>query len=245
MGADLIAAENGDVAAKNRLKTAIGDKLRQNVQEVQFKSTNFMDVDPPGGNPVRERFVYNRRDLAYLKQTTTWTNATPHGEGARHRWASIVPSSSAATINAVNGDRSGERPERALEKKVLTDLAERGLGHTDGTPASRDAVRAIIRRSERAQRRPERHQYAHLLRQRRSDSRRIGGAAHAARSTTSTQPDRRTSLTTPAQRTALIGRARDTVTSQRAAIYGEPDLRRQRDSHGRTGRAQDRHEHAR
>ncbi len=240
MGADVIAANNGDVAAQNRLKKAIGDKLRQNVQEVQFKSTNFMDVDPPGGGPVRERFVYNRRDLAYLKQTTTWANATPLERALAT--AGLDKSKLIDRHNQlVNGIDLATRPERSLEMQVLKDFGERGLAHTDGTPVSRDAIRAIIGEA-RAQRRPECHECADLLRERRSHSRGGGAAAHAADRQHRAATEEH--VTHPRAARRADQPARNAV---RAAIRDlwRADLRRQRDSHGRTGRAQDRHEHAR
>jgi len=135
MPQDLAAARNGDVAAQARVRTAIGNELRMHVKEVQFKSTNFMDA-----GATRDRFVYNSRDLDYLQQTETWANATPE---ARAR----ALKGEAGDLIARHNKRVNELPiqgDRALEKKVLEDLGEGALAHTDGTPQSRDAVRALI-----------------------------------------------------------------------------------------------------
>jgi Ca2+-binding RTX toxin-like protein len=139
MQADIDAARARDPAAMERVKKAIGDELREHASEIQFKSSNFMDVDGPNGPLARDRLVYNIRDLEYLKQTQTWAAATAD----ERRIAETKPGNLIRRHNALVNNLPIDG-DRALEMKVLRDFGETGLAHTDGTPQSRDAVRAIV-----------------------------------------------------------------------------------------------------
>jgi Ca2+-binding RTX toxin-like protein len=138
-GADILAAEQGDVAAQGRLKTVIAAELRKQVTEVQFKSTNFMDTAT-----THERYVYNSRDLDYLKQTETWADATPAER------AKALQGDASELIRRHNAavDKLALSEDRLLEKKVLEELGEGALAHTDGSVQARDAVRSIIGEAE-------------------------------------------------------------------------------------------------
>ncbi len=128
-------------AARDTMRGVLSNTMREMVDDLRFKASNFMDDTLSGGN----RMLLNGRDLAYLKTTDTWRDATP---AERARAVSRSPSELIARHNAAVAGRE-LTPERALEKKVLTDLGDGVLGQTDGSLHSRNAIRGLISEAAR------------------------------------------------------------------------------------------------
>ncbi|MGH8239187.1 MAG: hypothetical protein ACREXP_19515, partial [Steroidobacteraceae bacterium] len=135
---DAVVAQTADPATQARVRTAVEAELRGQIEDFQFKSTNFMDAETVGN-----RVIFNSRDFAYLQQTETWAQATPQERAAALRGDSKVRT---ALIERHNLAVAAEplSPARALEQKVLRDLGDGALAHLDGSPEPRNAIRALI-----------------------------------------------------------------------------------------------------
>lgn len=133
---DIAAARGGDAAAQTRLRNALTTTLRDEVNNLKFRATNFMDDAASAGN----RMIFNGRDLAYLQQTQTWATATE-----------------AERLNAIRRSptdlilRHNERvlstqlsAARELEFKVLKDFGAGTVADYGGTAAERNGIRALI-----------------------------------------------------------------------------------------------------
>lgn len=136
-------AESGDLAAQHQWRDIIAGRLGVEVEDFQFRSTNFMDQ-----GTARNRLIYNAADLDYLRQTPTYTNATELVQRAADRkdpvtLANLIRAHNQAVISApIEGDT-------ALARKVLRDLGQGLLAHTDATPEARDDILALVAEARR------------------------------------------------------------------------------------------------
>ena len=130
-------------AAKVAVRTEIVNQLRFEVDRIQFKTTNLMDAAGEFGN----RMIFNSRDIAYFQETDTFKALSVD---ARNRIlaSGVIPTEVLAAHNRLVAS-APLTAARALEIKVMRDLGDGLLGMTDGTPAARDSLRAMIAEAQR------------------------------------------------------------------------------------------------
>jgi Ca2+-binding RTX toxin-like protein len=153
-GADLaayrqsVAAGNPDTALAARLQSGLDLALQDEINELQFRSTNFMDTADDIGN----RLIYNNKEIDYLRETAEYRNA----DAATKLAVDLdKPGARTAMISAHNATVL-EAPldaDRLTEFRVLRQLdGGLGIAHLDGTSSlDRDAIRAVIRQASERQ----------------------------------------------------------------------------------------------
>src|SRR5688572_25434466 len=70
-----VQAGTADEAIKARLRVDLESTLQERINDLEFRSSNFMDV-PGVQNGVGNRLIYNGTDLAYLQETPTYKSAS-------------------------------------------------------------------------------------------------------------------------------------------------------------------------
>jgi Ca2+-binding RTX toxin-like protein len=138
-----VQAGTADEAIKARLRVDLESTLQERINDLEFRSSNFMDV-PGVQNGVGNRLIYNGTDLAYLQETPTYKSASLDAQQAVDTNESGARTAMIKQHNASVLSRTLS-PERLAEFKVLSELAgDGGIAHLDGTAEARNAIRAII-----------------------------------------------------------------------------------------------------